>query len=159
MSIPTSKSSFPLKKILVSTDGSENAMRALDAAIQLAKAFSAELFVVSVAPEIVPSVYSPIGVATPALDYSQFLEAAEKDAKRIVDQAVQSAKQGSVNAKGEAFRTLTSVAETIIEAADKENADLIVVGTRGLGGFKKLLLGSVSSAVVSHANCAVLVVR
>jgi len=51
------------------------------------------------------------------------------------------------------------VVETIINHAAKEHVDLIIVGTRGLGGFKKMLIGSVSSGVISHANCPVLVVR
>jgi len=51
------------------------------------------------------------------------------------------------------------VVETIINHAAKEDVDLIIVGTRGLGGFKKMLIGSVSSGVISHANCPVLVVR
>jgi len=51
------------------------------------------------------------------------------------------------------------VVETIISHAAKEDVDLIVVGTRGLGGFKKMLMGSVSSGIISHADCPVLVVR
>ena len=47
----------------------------------------------------------------------------------------------------------------ITEFAKKERADLIVVGTRGLSGFKKLLPGSVSSGIATHAPCSVLVVR
>ncbi len=53
----------------------------------------------------------------------------------------------------------TSVVETIVNQAVRENADLIIVGTRGLGAFKKLILGSVSNGVVSHAHCPVLVIR
>ena len=150
---------FPPRKILVSTDGSENGRRALDASIELAKVFSAELLVVSVAPEILPTVYSPVGIAGPVFDYSAYYQAVEKDAKKIVDDGVQRAREKAVNARGEALKSVTSVAEAIINAAESENSDLIVVGTRGLGGFKKLLMGSVSSAVVSHASCSVLLVR
>src|SRR5579872_1892469 len=146
-----------LKKIVVSTDGSPNGSRALDAAIQLAKAFSAELLVLSVAPQILPTVYSPVGVAGPVLDYSAYFDALAKDTKKIVEDGVQKAKQQSVSARGAALTTVNSVAEAIIAESEKENADLIVVGTRGLGGFKKLVLGSVSSAVVAHATSSVLV--
>ena len=131
----------------------------LDVAIKLAKAFAAELVVVSVAPQILPTVYSPVGVASPVLDYSAYYDALEKDTKKIVDDGAQKAKEQGVTVRGTALKTVTSVAEAIISNAEKESADLIVVGTRGLGGFKKLVLGSVSSAVVSHATCSVLVVR
>jgi nucleotide-binding universal stress UspA family protein len=47
----------------------------------------------------------------------------------------------------------------IVGFAEKENVDLIVVGTRGRSGFKKLLLGSVASGVVSYAHCPVLIVK
>ena len=49
--------------------------------------------------------------------------------------------------------------EVILNYAKEKGVDLIVMGTRGLGGFKKLLLGSVSNGVVSHAPCSVLIVR
>src|ERR1700730_5219459 len=117
-----------LKKILVSIDGSENGSRALDAAIELSKAFNSELLVVSVAPQILPTVYSPVGIAGPVLDYSAYYDAVEKDTKKIVEDAVQKAKQQSVNVRGEALKTVASVAEAIISTAEKENEDLIVVG-------------------------------
>jgi nucleotide-binding universal stress UspA family protein len=154
----TPRPPFPTKKILVSADGSENSKRAVDAAIQIAKVFAAELLVISVADEMIPKVYSPLGVGAPVLDYSQYIDAAEKDAKRIVDEAVERAKKESVNVRGAALKTVSSIVESIIDTAE-EDVDLIVVGTRGLGGFKRLLLGSVSSSVVAHAHCAVLIVR
>jgi nucleotide-binding universal stress UspA family protein len=148
-----------LKKILVSIDGSENATRAMKAAISIAKKFQSDLLILNVVAEMVPPVFSPIGVNVPAVDYSNYLERAENDAKKLVNDAVAGAKNESVNANGIVLRTVTSIAETILEEASKENVNLLVVGTRGLGGFKKLLLGSVSNAVVAHADCSVLVVR
>jgi len=54
---------------------------------------------------------------------------------------------------------VTSTVQGIVEFASNEKVDLIVIGTRGLSGFKRLLIGSVSSGVVAHAHCPVLVVR
>jgi len=155
-----SKPILPLHKVLVATDGSKNADRAVDVAAKMAKNFNAELIVVSVAMELVPPVYSPIGVDVPSVDYSSYLARAEADAKNVADAAAQRIKkEDSINARVVVLRSVTSVAEAILDEASKEAVNLIVVGTRGLGGFKKLLLGSVSNAVLAHASCSVLVVR
>ena len=53
----------------------------------------------------------------------------------------------------------SSIVGEIIEFADKEKVDLIILGTRGRTGFKKLLLGSVAEGVVTHSSCPVMVVR
>ena len=53
----------------------------------------------------------------------------------------------------------TSVEATIVDYAEREGVDLIVVGTRGLTGFKRSLLGSVASGVVTYAHCPVMVVK
>lgn len=150
---------FPPKKILVSTDGSDNAKRAVAAASSLAKQNGSELLIVHVVSESIPAQYSPIGINSPAADYSGYFKTIEQEGMKLVNQSVQDAKNQGINAKGEVLRTISSIVESIVEVANKENVDLIVMGTRGLGGFKKLLLGSVSSGVVSHANCSVLVVR
>jgi len=153
------KDLFPLKKILVSTDGSENANRAVQTAIQLAKQNDSELLIVTVLAMIVPRIYTPIAPFPSEDDYNRFLERAKDEGNKIVDQAVSEAKNESINARGNVVTSMTSVAESILDTAETEKVDLIVVGTRGLGGFKKLLLGSVSSAIVAHALCAVLVIR
>ncbi|MHB1867451.1 MAG: universal stress protein [Nitrososphaerales archaeon] len=153
------KTLFPPKTILVTTDGSENANRAVEAATILAKQNGSELIIVHVVSETVPAQYSPIGINTPVADYTNYFQIAEEQGKKIIDQAVEKAKGEGIKVRGETFRTISSTVESIVEAADKEHADLIVVGTRGLGGFKKLLMGSVSSGIVSHANCSVLIVR
>jgi len=64
-----------------------------------------------------------------------------------------------VKAKPKTSETIGSVVQTITDYAVVEKIDLIIMGTRGMGGFKKMLLGSVSNGVVTHAHCPVLVVR
>ncbi len=155
----STKNLFPLNKILVSTDGSENANRALDAALTLAKQNESELVIVNVVSETVPTQYSPIGINTPTVNYDDYFKAIEQAGGRIVDQAVKKAESKGVKVKGEVLRAMSSTVESIVNASNEEHVDLIVMGTRGLGGFKKLVLGSVSSGVVSHAHCSVMIVR
>ncbi len=159
MSDRESKALFPIKKILVTTDGSDNANRAIHAATELARNFGSELLIVTVVSMNVTRIYAPIAPYPSDAEYSAALRRAEEDAKKIVEDAVAEAKMASVSVRSEALSTMDSVPETILKTAENEKVDLIVVGTRGLGGFRKLILGSVSSAVVSHAHCAVLVVR
>jgi nucleotide-binding universal stress UspA family protein len=61
--------------------------------------------------------------------------------------------------KTEIVEGVKSVATTIMEYAESENIDLIIIGSRGRTSFKKLLLGSISSNVMKNAHCAVLVIR
>ncbi len=55
--------------------------------------------------------------------------------------------------------TQLSVESAIVEYAEEQNADLIVMGTRGLSGFKRLLLGSVALGVATYSTCPVLVIK
>ena len=55
--------------------------------------------------------------------------------------------------------SVSSIVGEIVGFADKEKIDLIILGTRGRTGFKKLLLGSVAEGVVTHSSCPVMVVR
>ena len=77
----------------------------------------------------------------------------------VVGRTVSMAEKKGVKVKPRTSETAGSVIQAITEYAAGEKIDLIVIGTRGLGGFKKMLLGSVSSGVVEHAHCPVFVVR
>lgn len=147
-------------KILVPIDGSQNSIRALDTAIVLSKAFRAELLVLCVvrAPNILVEV--PMGLGVSPTSVSDYYAQEESSAVRFIDAAISILKDAGVNRYScEVIRASRSIVEEIIEIARKSEVDLIVVGTRGLGGFKKLLQGSVSNGVVTHAGCNVLVVR
>jgi nucleotide-binding universal stress UspA family protein len=145
------------KKILVALDGSESSERAAQASLELAEKLKADLIVLhAISP---PTSYyhstiaSPTGMSLPAPSQHEidaYYAYARKVAMGIVGETESKAKKLGVHVKTEIPEAVSSV---------KENADLIVVGTRGLGGFKKMLLGSVSSGIVSHAHCPVLVVR
>src|SRR5437899_9386591 len=167
MGEPSPTISKPLfKKILVAQDGSESAQKAAQAALELAEKLKADLVVLHAISS--PTSYyhstiaAPTGMSLPAPsqhEINAYYAYARKVALGIVGETESKAKKQGIHVKTEIPEAVSSIVETIVNHASKENVDLIVVGTRGLGGFKKMLLGSVSSGIVSHAHCPVLVVR
>jgi nucleotide-binding universal stress UspA family protein len=147
MSAPT------FQKITVAVDGSSHADAALDTAADLAKRYGAALTVVGIAP-IVPLYIAPAEPLSPGIippsdlpRYRDIVAAAVKRAKAA----------GAANVSGVAKEGV--VVDEILEQLEAHPADLVVLGSRGLSTTKRILLGSVSSAVVNHAPCPVLVVR
>jgi len=149
-----------LSRILVPVDGSANSTRALKVACELAKFSGSELFIFTVIPAPGILVEAPVGFGLPPGGISEYYNHQEQNAENVVAEALSICKGGGIyNVATQITRASKSIVEEIIEAAKRKDIDLIVIGTRGLGGFKKLLLGSVSSGVVTHASCDVYVVR
>jgi nucleotide-binding universal stress UspA family protein len=144
-----------IKKVLVAFDGSEHAMRAFNLGKQLSKTSGSDLVVLNVVELQMPYIAARI----PPVDISAALEFAKANAEAKIADLVRQAKDEGINARGEVLDKEASVVKQIIDYADRNGLDLILVGTRGLGGFRKMLLGSVSSGLVSHARCSVLVVH
>jgi nucleotide-binding universal stress UspA family protein len=143
-------------KILVAFDGSPDSLKAVKRASALAKEFGASVTLVHVYS--IPSfAYGGPG-PMPLVDFKSLEDSARSKARETLDKGKEICAQEGVQAKAELLEA-TSIVQAVIEFALKENVDLIVMGTRGMTGFKKLLLGSVSGGVVTHAHCAVLVVR
>jgi nucleotide-binding universal stress UspA family protein len=143
------------RKIVVAYDGSENSTRAVGVAAGLAAKFSSELVVVHVfSSPVIP--YSVAGAPVP--NYVELEKVAEESARSTLAMGVQAAKDNGVVARAELLEGSSTV-QAMTEFTASEKADLLVVGTRGMTGFKKLILGSVSSGLVSHASSSVLVVR
>jgi nucleotide-binding universal stress UspA family protein len=147
------------KRILAAVDGSENAARAARVAITLAKNFGSELIVCHAIPTPAYS-FSQAGTAsvTPQL-LNEYFSSALKGAKALIDEIIRLAETEGVRASELIIDNTFSVVEAIVSNAATRHVDLIVIGTRGQSGFKKLLMGSVSSGVLSHADCSVLVVK
>jgi nucleotide-binding universal stress UspA family protein len=146
-------------RILVAVDGSKSAEKAMRVAAKLAKRSGARIDVVSVLLkpmrlyEFAPEIGRP-----PLGDYHTSYYFPLEDARRSVEQAVSVVKGQGVEVRGRVLKA-SSIVQSITEYTRTHGVDLIVLGTRGSGGFKRLLLGSVSNGVVSHARCPVMVVR
>lgn len=149
---PPSMSEMKLGSILVAVDGSPHSERALGWAIDLARKNSAGLTIISVIPILAPT-YGGIGYVPQSVVESQsdyFRNVAEQAAARARTAGI-----GLVTVEVEEG----GVAEAILDYVVRHPMDLVVIGNRGLGVGGRVLLGSVSDAVVHHATCPVLVVR
>ena len=143
-------------KILVAIDGSQPSMDAAEYAIEMAKKDAAQIIAVTV-NRISLSSY---GLATPEgeLKFPQDKEIILESKERFAN-LDQKAKQNNVELKTELINSQMSIDGTIVEYAESEDVDLIIMGTRGRSGFKKLLLGSIASAVVTYSPCPVMIVK
>ena len=140
--------------ILVGIDGSESSIDAADYAIEMAKKDGAQVIALTV--NRIP--LSSYGLATPQEEVKQSNEEMQ-EFKEWLDKISQNAKQNSVQLKKEIINSQMSVEAAIVEYAESEGVDLIVVGTRGNSGIKNMLLGSIASGVVKYATCPVMVVK
>ncbi|HSW63698.1 MAG TPA: universal stress protein [Dissulfurispiraceae bacterium] len=139
-----------MKKILVATDGSQESGRALDRAIEAAKAGPAEIIVVNVAEE-----WCPIGLVE--VDCDTISRLVMKEAEGVMEAALAKTAAAGLTARG--IIEKGSPAEAIIEVAKRENADEIIAASHGKHGAKKLAMGSVSARLVEWAPCPVTVVK
>jgi nucleotide-binding universal stress UspA family protein len=150
------KDGVQVRTVLVPVDGSESAERSARIAFQLAQKYGAKVIVLSV---VAAPGFSLSGPAGAPADLTEYYKLGTTEATKSVESALKVAKEAGLEARGEVVEPVSSTVGAIVEFAEKEKVDMIVMGTRGLGGFRKLLLGSVSTGVVSHAHCAVLIVR
>lgn len=146
-----------ITKILVAIDGSDHSFKAANYSLDLARSFGAQVFAVTVT-------YIP---ANENISQKQILGKAlvedrvdaTHDSELWFDKFIGQARDDKINLKTELLNSTRPVDYVILEYAEENNIDLIILGTKGRTGFKKLLLGSVASSVVSYAHCPVLVVK
>lgn len=151
-------------RILVAIDGSTSSIHATDYAISIALKNSSQLSVLYVIDAYEYSRLSSSIVLAPTFGSEKYLEEkneAEKLMNKIKERFRLKVKDNTKfkEPKTEIVEGVKSVATTIMEYAESENIDLIIIGSRGRTSFKKLLLGSISSNVMKNAHCAVLVIR
>jgi len=137
-------------KILVSFDGSSNSIEACDVATILAKSYNSKILLAYAIP--------PLPLLSPPrrIDYEAKFE--NKTSLQALKMESHMTKMG-IEAKTKILRTKGAIATSLIELSEEERVDLIVAGTRGLGDFKRMILGSVSTNFLNNAHCPVLIVR
>jgi nucleotide-binding universal stress UspA family protein len=143
------------KSIVVGTDGSDTANQAVRQAVELALAVGASIDLVSA--------YAPV----PAQRLSEERRAAPEDLQWAITPredvdatlagAAEIAQQAGVSV--EVFPRQGDPADAILDVAEERDADLIIVGNKGMTGAKRFLLGSVPNKVSHHAPCSVLIIR
>ena len=142
------------KHILVPVDGSATALQAVDTAIGLAKAHGSRVTAVFVVDP-----YPFTGVGTDfAYGQAEYLSAATAEANTAIKAAKALFEAAGVAVDSSVIES-HSTWRGVVEAADSAGADLIVMGSHGRKGLEKLVLGSVTQAVLSHTRRSVLVVR
>jgi nucleotide-binding universal stress UspA family protein len=140
------------RKILVAYDSSENAKRALRKATELAKGSRGELAIVVAADTM-----NFVRIAT-GPTYTDFREDVLEHGKDLLSEASAMVRNAGV-ARAEAAVEEGHPADMILANAKDRKSDLIVIGRRGIRGVERFLMGSVSSSVINHSECDVLVVK
>jgi len=154
----------PFSRVLVAIDGSISSMHIIDYAISIAMKNNSQLVILYVI-DVYKYPYLPSSIIlAPTFGSEKYLEErneAEEQMNKIKEKYKQKTKNNidSKELKTEIVEGAKSAATTIMEYAESENIDLIIIGSKGRTSFKKLLLGSVSSDIIKNAHCAVLVIR
>ncbi|HEY7571749.1 MAG TPA: universal stress protein [Nitrososphaeraceae archaeon] len=142
-------------KILLALDGSESSRDAAHYAIELANCNSAQLIAITVLHKSLSS----YGLAPAPNDSQLDKEKRALKAKEWFEKVTHEAESAHITFRTELVDTQLSVESAIVEYAEEEKVDLIVMGTRGLSGFKRLLLGSVALGVATYSTCPVLIIK
>ena len=145
-------------KILVAIDGSEASMDAANYAVEMARKDNANLIGLTVLDLSKPRYLTASFIAAPTYGLRE-LQGLKEHAQKWLDNVATLAHKSNIQFKSQIIEDSLSVESSILDYAENENIDLIVIGTRGMSGFKKMLLGSVASKIVSYSSCPVLVVK
>ena len=151
------------KKILVAFDGSEPSKRALDHAVNIAATWNSEVLILSVVPQVMMPVFPDEGFGAAPLTAAQDMTDYQEKMKEIYGNALKDAENDIRNGFGD-LKVKTLLLEgrpssTIVEEAEKDGVDLIVIGSRGLGGITGWILGSTSRRVVESCTKPILIVK
>jgi nucleotide-binding universal stress UspA family protein len=151
------------KKILVAYDGSEQAKRAIDYAADMANTCGGALLVLTVVPRVTLPVFPDEGFGsaplTTAQDFGVYQEKMQAMYQKSQEDIMKDIAEHFPKLEAEAILLEGRPSSTIVEQAEKNGVDLIVIGSRGLGGISGWILGSTSRRVVESCTKPVLVIK
>ena len=140
------------ENILVAVDGSKHSDAAFDVTMDISQKYGSQVFVL----HVFQGGTGPGTLVSPGFE----------DDMRAIGQQILDSYEAKVKERRDSLQKnvrmlleMGDAAQKIMETASKIKCDLVLIGSRGRGGFKELLLGSVSHKVTNHASCAVLVVK
>ena len=145
------------ENILVPLDGSEYSIKAVEYAGRMAKGFNSKLIALYILPSSIR--YNLLSNQENSEINPQFNQIIQRSYIEAQNWLKDIAKKIDIEIVTEVIIAKESIVSEIIEFAEQRSIDLIIIGTRGRTGFKKLLLGSVASGVVTYSHCPVLVIR
>ena len=140
-----------LSRILVPVDGSDNSYRALDAALFLSEKLDAKVTAINVTEDL------PVLYFESEKLLRELLEAYKKENLLVLSKCSEIATEKGLTIDTKLLQGNPS--SVILDFCEKEKYDIIVMGSRGMGKFKELVLGSVSSKVLHHSSCPVMIIR
>jgi nucleotide-binding universal stress UspA family protein len=143
------------KKVVVGTDGSETATTAVRQAVELAKEVGATVEIVSAYEPVPAQRLRQERRETP--EELQWAINPREDVEATLEAAAEIAREAGLPAN--THRRQGDPADAILDVAEEQGADLVVVGNKGMTGAKRFLLGSVPNKVSHHAPCSVLIIR
>ena len=149
------ESKINFARILVAIDGSEISMSTVDCAIQMAKKHNSQVIALHDINIRIATAY----LLAPSDTLRQLNDKDRQEFMEWFEPIQTKAKENNVKLKTEIVESIMSEVGAIVTYAERENVDLIVIGSRGRTGFKKMLLGSTASGVVTYATCPVMIVK
>jgi len=151
------------KKILVAYDGSEQSKRAIDYAADMASSCEGSLVVLTVVPKVTIPIFPDEGFGTVPVatspDWAEYQDKMNASYQKSQTEVVKDLKEHYPTLKVEGILLEGRPSATIVEQAEKTQSDLIIIGSRGLGGISGWILGSTSRRVVESCTKPVLVIK
>ncbi len=141
-------------KVLVPVDGSKHSMEGMKVASHFAKAKDAETTIITIIPYV-----ADIDLELSPSERDRLLESMKRRGENVLKKAVDLLKSRGITKVKTILSTAASPAQEIVNVAEKEKTDLIVIGSKGMGATARFFLGSVAANVVRHSSCCVYVVK